>query len=122
MAKTILVVDDSATMRRIIELTLCDIPNIDIVQAKDGVEALERLESLAPSVILTDVNMPNMDGFELLETIRNGSEHETTPVIIITTRGDAADVEKGMALGATAYISKPIDGPKLTDTVKALLK
>ena len=122
MAKTILVVDDSATVRQLIDLNLRKLPDVKVVQAVDGTDALEKLKEHTPSVILTDINMPNMGGLELLDAIRTKNGDKTTPIIVITTRGEKEDAEKGLAAGANAYITKPINGPQLLDTVRPLLK
>ena len=122
MPKTILIVDDSATVRQLIELNLRKLPDVKIVQAVDGVDALLKIKDLSPVVILTDVNMPNMNGLELLEAIRTKNGDKTTPIVVITTKGEKDDAEKAMALGATAYVTKPINGPQLIDTVRMLLK
>lgn len=117
--KTVLVVDDSATVRQLIEINLKKVPGIRIIQATDGKEGLEKYKAESPSLVLTDVNMPNMTGLELLETIR--TTDKTTPVIVITTKGEKEDSEKGMSLGASAYVTKPINGAQLIEAVRSLL-
>lgn len=118
-AKTVLVVDDSPTVRQLVELNLKKISGIRIVQAVDGKQALEKIASEKPSIVLSDVNMPNMNGIELVEAIR--TTDKTLPVVLITTKGEPGDAERGLAAGATAYITKPIDGAKLVETVRSLL-
>lgn len=122
MAWTILVVDDSATVRQLIDLNLRKLPDVKVVQAVDGVDGLAKLKEHKPAVVLTDINMPNMGGLELLANIRGPLGDSTTPVIVITTKGEKEDAEKGLAAGANAYITKPINGPQLLDAVRPLLK
>jgi two-component system, chemotaxis family, chemotaxis protein CheY len=117
--RTVLVVDDSPTVRQLIELNLRKVPNVRVVHATDGKQALEKIESEKPSLVLSDVNMPNMNGLELVEAIRRIDK--TLPVVLITTKGDPGDAEKGTAAGATAYITKPINGAQLIETVRTLL-
>lgn len=118
--KTVLVVDDSPTVRQLIELNLKKVGGLRIVQAVDGKDGLEKFAVEKPSLVLTDVNMPNMSGLELLAAIREIDK--TTPVVVITTKGEAADAEKGISLGATAYVTKPINGAQLIETIRGLLK
>jgi CheY-like chemotaxis protein len=117
--RTVLVVDDSPTVRQLIELNLKKVPNVRVVHAVDGKQALEKIASEKPSLVLSDVNMPNMNGLELVEAIR--AIDKTLPVVLITTKGDPGDAEKGVAAGATAYITKPINGAQLIETVRTLL-
>lgn len=117
--KTVLVVDDSPTVRQLIELNLKKLSGIRVVQAADGKQALEKIASEKPAIVLSDVNMPNMNGLELVMAIRETDK--TLPVVLITTKGDPSDSEKGLAAGATAYVTKPIDGAKLLETVRKLL-
>lgn len=117
--KTVLVVDDSPTVRQLVELNLKKLSGIRVVQAADGKQALEKIASEKPAIVLSDVNMPNMNGLELVVAIRETDK--TLPVVLITTKGDPGDAEKGLAAGANAYITKPIDGAKLLETVRKLL-
>ncbi len=103
-----LVVDDSPTMRQLICFSLKRIPGGRIVEANDGVDALKKLANDKFSLILTDINMPIMDGLKLVSMIRNDGQHKTVPIIIITTEGAEEDRNKGLALGADAYVAKPI--------------
>ncbi len=121
MAKTVLVVDDSATMRHFVDLTLRRMYRVEIVQACDGVEALEKIRATPPTLIFTDINMPNMDGFELLERIRGGQEGSGTPVIVAIKKGDHAIEKKCMALGASGCIQKPFDGEELVRIMRTWL-
>lgn len=117
--KTILVVDDSPTVRQLIELNLRKVPGLKVVTAVDGKDGLEKMKAIAPSLVLTDVNMPNMTGLELVAAIREFDK--VIPIVVITTKGDPGDSDKGLAAGANAYITKPINGAQLIDTVRSLL-
>ena len=109
MVKTVLVVDDSKTLRLLVARTLEEFSNVRVVQAVDGLDALERLGQERFELILTDINMPNMNGFELLEAIRINRGDTVTPIVVITTEGDQASAERALELGANAHLSKPLD-------------
>lgn len=116
-----LVVDDSPTMRQLISFSLKRIPGCRIVEANDGVDALKKLAMEKFSLILTDINMPVMDGLKLVSMIRKDSEYKKIPIIIITTEG-AEDVRnEGLALGANDYVAKPIKTGELLTAVNKLL-
>ncbi len=116
-----LVVDDSPTMRQLISFSLKRIPGSSIAEANDGVEALKKLATEKFSLILTDINMPIMDGLKLVSMIRNDPRHKTIPIIVITTEGAEEDRKEGLALGANAYISKPVKTGDLLNAVNKLL-
>ncbi len=117
-----LIVEDSPTMRQLISFSLKRIQNAKIVEASDGVDALKKLSEEKFHLIIADINMPMMDGLKLLSIIRKDPQYNNVPVIIVTTEGAVADREKGMKLGANAYLSKPIQTNDLVKTVKDLLK
>ncbi|MCI0528575.1 MAG: response regulator [Nitrospira sp.] len=117
-----LIVEDSPTMRQLISFSLKRIQNAKIVEASDGVDALKKLSEGKFHLIIADINMPMMDGLKLLSIIRKDPQYNHVPVIIVTTEGAEADREKGMKLGANAYLSKPIQTNDLVKTVKDLLK
>lgn len=117
--RTVLVVDDSPTVRQLLELNLKKVPNIRVVHAIDGKDGLEKVKTEKPALLLTDVNMPNMNGLELVAAIRETDK--TLPIVVITTKGEAGDAEKGLAAGANAYITKPINGANLVETVRSLI-
>ena len=121
---TFLVVDDSATIRQLLTLTLRKFnsgSNLKIIEATDGREALEKVRMAHYDLVLTDIKMPNMDGLEFLHRVRTELENTTLPVIIISTKGEEEDVARGMALGATAYLTKPVSAPKLLETIGRIL-
>lgn len=117
-----LVVEDSPTMRQLITFSLKRIPNSKIVEASDGVDALKKLKDERFDLIVSDINMPLMDGLKLVSMIRSNPAYQAIPIIIVTTEGSQTDRDKGLALGANAYLSKPIQTNELLKTVKGLLK
>lgn len=117
-----LVVEDSPTMRQLITFSLKRIPNAKIIEASDGVDALKKLKEDRFDLIVSDINMPLMDGLKLVSMIRNDPSYRSTPIVIVTTEGSQADREKGLALGANAYLSKPIQTNELLKIVKELIK
>jgi two-component system chemotaxis response regulator CheY len=120
-ALKVLVVEDSPTMRQLIVFALKRIRNFQIVEANDGVDGLKKLSAEKFDLILTDINMPIMDGLKLVSMVRNDPSYKTVPIIIITTEGAAEDRDRALALGANAYITKPIQTIQILDTVKRLL-
>jgi two-component system, chemotaxis family, chemotaxis protein CheY len=118
---TFLVVEDSPTMRQLITFSLKRFRNARIVEAVDGVDALKKLQTTKVDLVLTDINMPVMDGLKLVGMIRQREELKDIPIVIITTEGAEEDRERGMALGANAYIAKPIQSSQLIRTISDLL-
>ena len=117
-----MVVEDSPTMRQLIVFALKRVRDLEVVEADDGVDALKKLASSRFDIILTDINMPIMDGLKLVKRVRTDEVHKAVPVIIITTEGGEEDRQRALALGANAYITKPIQAPQVINTVKELLK
>ena len=117
-----LVVEDSPTMRQLISFSLKRIKGAKIVEATDGVDALKKLSEQSFHLIVADINMPLMDGLKLLSIVRKEPSYSHIPVIIVTTEGADADRDKGLQLGANAYIPKPIQTNALLKTVRELLK
>ena len=116
-----LVVEDSPTMRQLIVFALKRLPELEIVEASDGVDALKKLPGAKTDLVLTDINMPIMDGLKLVSLMKGNPLYRDIPVVIITTEGAAEDREKGMALGARAYIPKPIQTNNLLKVVREIL-
>jgi two-component system chemotaxis response regulator CheY len=116
-ANVILTVDDSATVRRMLECTLAD-AGYAVMQADDGEAGLEALREQAPDVIITDINMPRLDGFGFIEQLRQQERFRRTPVLVLTTESDADRRARAKALGATGWIVKPFDPRKLVDAVR----
>jgi len=117
----VLVVEDSPTMRQLIVFALKRIRGFQIVEANDGVDALKKLSAEKFDLILTDINMPIMDGLKLVSMVRNDANYKETPIIVITTEGATEDRERALALGANEYITKPIQTMKILETVKKLM-
>jgi len=118
---TILIVDDSAAMRSLLAATLETVGDVTVIQANNGFEALRMLPREQINLVLTDINMPDINGLELLSFIRNNPLYKELPVIVISTEGSRKDIEKGLALGATAYLVKPFKPEQLLELVKGLL-
>jgi two-component system chemotaxis response regulator CheY len=117
-----LVVDDSQAMRRSIMYALQRLGGVVCVEAADGADGLKKFTQGQFDLVLTDINMPLMDGLKLISHIRQGSSHNDVPIVVITTEGATADRDRAMALGASAYLVKPVQAKVVLDTVKDLLK
>ncbi len=117
----ILVVEDSAMTRQLITFALKRLPDIRITEATNGMEAFKKFSTETFDLILTDINMPGMDGLKLVEFLRKDPKYKETPIIIITTEGAEEDKNKAMAVGATAYLLKPIQTQKLLKMVNQFL-
>lgn len=120
--KKILVADDSSTMRSLIVSTLEALDDFDLYEAANGFEALRLLPREKVDMVITDINMPDINGLELLNFVRNNPLYKKTPLIIVSTEGSARDREKGMTLGADAYLVKPFKPEELQELVTRLLK
>ncbi|GBE15041.1 MAG TPA: response regulator [Proteobacteria bacterium] len=116
-----LIIEDSPTMRQLIRFSMKRIPRVEVIEANDGLDGLKKLSSNQVDLILTDINMPIMDGLKLVTMVRGNDSYKDIPIIIITTEGAKEDRDKAMALGANAYITKPIQSAGLLATVKKLL-
>ena len=117
-----LVVEDSPMMRQLLVFALARIKHLSVTEAEDGVDGLRKLAERRFDLIITDINMPIMDGLKLVSRIRSDAAHKDVPIIIITTEGSAEDRQRAMALGANAYITKPIQAPQVIAQVKQLLE
>src|SRR6185369_16923762 len=118
----VLIVEDSPTMRQLIAFALKRIRGVRIVEANDGVDGLKKLSSERFDLILTDINMPIMDGLKLVSLVRNDANYKTIPIVVITTEGAQEDRERALALGANDYITKPIQPTKILDVARNLLR
>lgn len=117
MTKTVLAVDDSKTMREMVTFTLKG-AGYQVVEAEDGKAALGVLEKTKVDAVITDLNMPNMNGFELIRNLRAMAAYKFTPILMLTTEGDATKKEEGKSAGATGWIVKPFNPEKLVEVVK----
>lgn len=121
MGKTILIVDDSATMILSVKSTL-EMNGFNVESAGDGVQALAKLNAgVKPDLIITDVNMPNMDGLELIQKVRALPGLRFTPILTLTTESQAAKRDEGKKLGATGWLVKPVSGPDLIKVIKQVV-
>jgi two-component system chemotaxis response regulator CheY len=117
-----LVVEDSPMMRQLLVFALSRVKHLRVTEADDGVDGLRKLAAGKFDIILTDINMPIMDGLKLVKRVRSDATHKDTPIIVITTEGSQEDRQRAMQLGANAYITKPIQAPQVIAKVKELLK
>lgn len=117
-----LVVEDSPMMRQLLVFALHRIKQLEVTEAEDGVDGLRKLTNGNFDLIITDINMPIMDGLKLVKRIRTDDKYKDVPIIIITTEGGAEDRQRALALGANAYITKPIQAPQVIAQVKELLE
>jgi two-component system, chemotaxis family, chemotaxis protein CheY len=117
-----LVVDDSQQMRRSITHALQRITGLICTEAQDGVEAIKKFAQGRFDIVVTDINMPLMDGLKLISHIRQDPAHAALPIIVITTESAPEDRIKAMTLGASAYLVKPVQAKAVLDTAKGLLR
>ena len=115
--KTILTVDDSRTIRDMLRLTL-SAAGYRVVQAEDGLQGLDVLEAESVDVIITDINMPRLDGFGFIERVRADERRRGIPILVLTTETTSAMKERARAAGATGWISKPFDPDHLTTALR----
>ncbi len=120
MSKTILIVDDSLSMRQLVKAALSSAGYM-VLDACDGQDALNKLVGQRVNLIISDVNMPNMDGITFLKTLKNKPEHKFTPVVMLTTESQEEKKREGQAAGARAWIIKPFQPPQLLAAVEKLL-
>ena len=116
MGKIALTVDDSKTIREMVSFTLKN-EGFEIIEAEDGQHALSVVDGKSVNVIITDLNMPNMNGIELIRALREKPEFKFTPILMLTTEGDAGKKEEGKLAGATGWIVKPFNPEKLVQVV-----
>lgn len=119
-ATRILTVDDSASMLALLKHAL-GAQGYDVAQTEDGVAALEWLAANEADLVITDINMPRLDGFGLIERLRNGSRHRDRPILVLTTESSDAKKARARAAGATGWIVKPFDAEKLAAAVRRMV-
>jgi two-component system, chemotaxis family, chemotaxis protein CheY len=115
--KTILITDDSTALRAMLVSIIESLGDFRIVEAANGFDALRILPREQVDLIFTDINMPDINGLELISYLRNNSNYQHIPVIILTTEGSRSDIEKGKLLGANEYIIKPFDCSDLKNII-----
>ena len=117
MKTIVLTVDDSRTIRNMLLVTLNN-AGFDTVQAEDGMEGLEVLEESNPDVIVTDINMPRLDGFGFIEGVRQNERYRSVPILVLTTESDDEKKNRARQAGATGWIVKPFDPTKLVSAIE----
>jgi two-component system chemotaxis response regulator CheY len=120
MAKTILVVDDSVSLRRVVALTLRG-AGYEVLEACDGRDAVAKLDGRKVHLVISDVNMPNMDGIALVRELKGMPAYKFTPIIMLTTESQEAKMAEGKAAGAKAWMVKPFQPPQMLDAVSRLV-
>ncbi len=122
MALDVLIVDDSAAIRKILQRVLLqtDVTLGKVLEAGDGLEAIETLKTNKVGLILSDINMPKMDGLQLLSHLKADQDHRDTPVVMITTEGSQAKVMEAVTLGAAGYIRKPFTAEQIKEKLASI--
>lgn len=120
MAKIILAVDDSTSIRQMVAFTLKG-AGYEVIEAADGQEGLEKAKSKTVNLVLTDQNMPKMDGLTLIKTLRGLLQYKTVPILMLTTESSDAMKAQGKAAGATGWLVKPFDPNKLLEVVAKVI-
>ena len=115
----VLAVDDSRTMRSMIEQALLN-AGFEVSLAEDGVDGLSKLDTVAPDLIITDINMPRMDGFGFIENVRKRPDNTGVPILVLTTESGDTLKQRARDAGATGWIVKPFDEVKLVNVIKQL--
>jgi two-component system chemotaxis response regulator CheY len=116
--KTVLIVEDSATTRALIRAVVDELDDFDIVEVSSGFEALKMLPQQEYDLIITDINMPDVNGLELIAFVKNNPRFTNLPVVIVSTERSEEDRKRGMALGADAYVTKPFTSAELQAIIK----
>jgi len=117
---TIMTVDDSPSMRMLLKAALTDL-GYKVLEAEDGVEALERLGGAEPDLLITDINMPRLDGFGLIERVREQQRHRNLPILVLTTESSDEKKQRARSAGATGWIVKPFHPDKLAAAIRRVL-
>ena len=120
MLKKILTVDDSRTMREMLRHTLSG-AGFEVVTAEDGADGIEKLRESQPDVVITDINMPVMDGFEFIENVRRSEEYNRVPILVLTTESAPEKKQRAQSAGATGWIVKPFNPDQLVATIQKVL-
>lgn len=120
LSKTILIVDDSASMRQLVTLTLKN-AGFNVIQAKDGKDGLNKFSRDKMDLVITDLNMPVMDGIEMIRQIRSGNSNKFAPIILLTTESQDKKKKQGKQAGATGWIVKPFKPEQLVAVAKKML-
>ena len=121
MGKKILIAEDSAVMRSLIGATVAAMGDYDVIETPNGFEALRVLPKAMVDLVITDINMPDINGLELINFIRSNVNYKKLPVVIVSTEGSEKDRERGINLGANAYLVKPFVPEDLQNIIKEFL-
>ena len=121
MSKVIMTVDDSASVRQMVSFALKE-AGYDVVEAVDGQDALSKLEENSVDMVVTDLNMPNVDGIEFIKSVRANQAHKFMPIIMLTTESQDSKKKEGKSAGATGWIVKPFKPDQLLAVVKKVLR
>lgn len=116
--KTVLIVEDSSTTRALIRAVVDELGEYETVEASSGFEALKMLPLQEYDLIITDINMPDINGLELINFVRSNPRYSQIPIVIVSTERSEEDKKRGMALGATAYITKPFKSLELQEIIR----
>nr|WP_276046709.1 MULTISPECIES: response regulator [unclassified Sphingomonas] len=117
---TIMTVDDSPSMRMLLRVALTDM-GYEVTEAEDGQQALDRLGGALPDLLITDINMPNLDGFGLIERLRANPDNRSLPILVLTTESSDEKKQRARAAGATGWIVKPFHPDKLAAAIRRVL-
>ena len=120
MTKTIMVVDDSLSVRQMMSFTLGN-AGYEVVEAEDGKDALDKLSGLQVNMIVTDLNMPNVNGIDLIRSVRSKSEHKYIPIVVLTTESHESRKRESKEAGATGWITKPFKPDQLIGVIEKVM-
>jgi two-component system chemotaxis response regulator CheY len=120
--RKIVIVEDSATMRQLLRFALQRLGDVEILEARNGVEGLKLIRDSDVDLALVDINMPVMDGFKMIQLVRQDPEMADLPMVIITTEGKDESKERARDLGITHYITKPINQSQVVNTIREILQ
>ena len=123
MPLDVLIVDDSAAIRKILHRVMiqAEVPLGKVIEAGDGAEALEKLKLDKVGLILSDINMPNMDGIEFLTKLKADESFKTVPIVMVTTEGSQAKVMQALELGAVGYVRKPFTAEQIKEKLEGII-
>jgi len=120
MKRVILVADDSPTIRKFVSVAL-SVKGFEIIACSDGMEAIEVLPNQKIDLVITNLNMPNVDGFELISSIRKNDDYKDLPIIVLSSLGNTEDIQRGLECGANSYLVKPFDPKRVAYEVSKYL-
>ncbi|MBI1818894.1 MAG: response regulator [Nitrospirae bacterium] len=121
MNKKVMVVEDSSTMRSLIVDTIEDLAGYEAVEVKNGIEALKTLPTQKFDLIITDINMPNINGLEVVSFVKGHPEYKSIPMIIVSTEQGEKEIQKGLSLGASEYLTKPFLPENLKKVIQKVM-